>query len=123
MHVSVSRASRVPKAEQISDEHGASIVKLNAIIEYAQRMKDWPLLEQAVEHKIEEQAEFVEWWREHVVRAGNPSKKSRKLIRAELGELNMDKAEELTGITHQQVSKWMKRLSKRPEYRAAAEKL
>ena len=31
-----------------------------AIIEYAQRVKDWPLLEQAVEVKIEERAEFVE---------------------------------------------------------------
>jgi hypothetical protein len=29
-------------------------------------MKDWPLLEQAVEAKIEEQAEFVEWWSESV---------------------------------------------------------
>ena len=41
-----------------------------AVIEYAQRMKDWPLLEQAVEAKIEEQAEFVEWWGKTVQRPG-----------------------------------------------------
>jgi hypothetical protein len=39
-------------------------VQATAVIEYAQRVKDWPLLEQAVEAKIEEQAEFVEWWGE-----------------------------------------------------------
>jgi hypothetical protein len=33
-----------------------------ALIEYAQRVKDWPLLEQAVEVKIEEQPGFVVWW-------------------------------------------------------------
>lgn len=38
--------------------------KTTAVIEHAQRVKDWPLLEQAVEAKIEEQAEFVGWWRD-----------------------------------------------------------
>ena len=33
-----------------------------AVIESAQRVQDWPLLEQAIEAKIEEQEEFVKWW-------------------------------------------------------------
>lgn len=27
---------------------------------------DWPTLEQAVEQKIEEQIEFVRWWKENI---------------------------------------------------------
>jgi hypothetical protein len=44
-----------------------------AVIEYARRVKDWPLLERAVELKIEEQAEFVGWWEEKVRGKGKRS--------------------------------------------------
>jgi len=44
--------------------------KLTAIIDYARAVKDWPLLEQAVDTKINEQEEFVEWWDGKVQRAG-----------------------------------------------------
>ena len=40
--------------------------KANAIIEFAARVKDWPLLTDAVDAKIEDQAEFVRWWDEKV---------------------------------------------------------
>ena len=82
-----------------------------AVIEYAQRMRDWPLLEQAVEAKIEEQAEFVEWWGKAVQRPGG-DRQSGKHSRGSALMLSQD-AEELTGITHQQVSKWSKRLADR----------
>lgn len=40
--------------------------KLDAVIEYAKRVQEWPLLEQAVDQKIEEQAEFVRWWSDNI---------------------------------------------------------
>ena len=36
------------------------------IIEYAIRLKDWPMLEEAVGKKLDEQTEYVRWWRETV---------------------------------------------------------
>lgn len=89
-----------------------AIAKTDAIIEYAERLKDWPLLYQAVELKIEEQAEFVQWWRERVRGDGRPSKTV-----ADRGQLSATDAESLTGITKQQVSRWAKALEDREKYR------
>ena len=72
-----------------------------AVIEYAQRLRDWPLLEQAVEAKIEEQAESVEWWGKAVQSPGG-DRQSGKHSRGSALMLSQD-AEDLTGITHQQV--------------------
>ena len=47
----------------------------DAVISYAKRVKDWPLLEQAVEQKIEDQRQFVEWWDANVRDAWRPKKK------------------------------------------------
>jgi ParB family chromosome partitioning protein len=89
--------------------------KLDAVIEYAKRMHDWPTLEQAVEQKLEEQQEFIGWWRENVgVRHAAGSKKNAD----RRSTFSTDQAEELTGITQQQVSKWKKRLTDRDKYRA-----
>lgn len=90
--------------------------KLQAVIDYAKRVKDWPTLEAAVDQKIEEQREFVRWWSETVsVResAGRGNKTS-----AVRGSFSCDTAESLTGITHQQVSKWRKALKDEMKYRA-----
>lgn len=87
--------------------------KLDAVIEYAQRLKDWPLLEQAVEQKIEEQAEFVEWWREHVRAEGRPKKTS-----SDLNLFSQSILEKHTGINHVQVSRWAKSLKDKDSYRA-----
>jgi hypothetical protein len=84
---------------------------LTAVIEYAKRVKDWPLLEQAADAKIEQQAEFVGWWREKVRGPGKAN--SRRT-----GLFDCDKAEEMTGITQQPISKWAKRLKDLPAYRA-----
>lgn len=85
--------------------------KLEAVIDYAKRMHDWPLLEQAVDQKIEEQIEFVQWWKDNV-RGPGKANYSRP------GIFGLDQAEELTGITKEQVSKWRKRLADRDKYRA-----
>jgi len=63
-----------------------------------------------VEVKIEEQAEFVEWWRENIRGKGKRSNN------ADPGYF-VEQAETLTGITQQQVSKWSKRLADRGAYR------
>lgn len=81
-----------------------------AVIEYAQRMRNWPTLEHAVEVKIEEQAEFVRWWRDKVRRAGGDHSRPSALM-------IVDDAEKLTEISQQQVSKWAKRLGDRNAYR------
>ena len=44
--------------------------KADAVIEFAKKVHDWPLLEDAVAAKIEDQAEFVRWWDENVRRKG-----------------------------------------------------
>jgi hypothetical protein len=85
-----------------------------AVIEYAQRVKDWPLLERAVEAKIEEQAEFVEWWGEAVQRPGGDRQSADHCCPP---EIMVPEAENLTGITKEQVSKWRKRLEDRDAYR------
>jgi hypothetical protein len=56
-----------------------------------QRVKDWPLLEQAVEAKIEEQAESVRWWPDTVQRPGG-DKKSENHSRRSVGMV-MEEAE------------------------------
>src|SRR5689334_2764272 len=81
-----------------------TLSKLDALIAYAQQVKDWPLLEQAIDAKIQEQRQFVMWWGASVRSAGNPS------ISAERGKLAMRDTELQTGITNQQVSRWRKDL-------------
>lgn len=90
--------------------------KADAIIELAKRTKDWPLLERAVEAKLDDQEDFVNWWREKV---GVNHGAGRGKKNAERGSFSVAAAEAATGITQQQVSKWAKRLAKRDEYRGA----
>ena len=40
------------------------------MIDYAKKVKDWPMLEAAVDRKMEDQTEFVRWWDENVRPAG-----------------------------------------------------
>ena len=88
------------------------IAKADAVIDFAKRVGDWPLLEKAVDEKLDEQEDFVEWWRVHVTARKGGGTKSQN------GDLvSTDKAETLTGITKHQVSKWSTRLKRRDEYR------
>lgn len=86
----------------------------DAVIGFAIKVKDWPLLEKAVDEKIADQIEFVRWWDETVRKAGQPEKNSPGSARI----LSLDDAEGITGIMHQQVAKWRKRLAQPDEYRA-----
>ena len=44
--------------------------KADAVIRYAKAVKDWPMLEAAVEKKMEDQAKLVQWWKENVRKKG-----------------------------------------------------
>ena len=83
----------------------------DAIIAYAIKLKDWPLLEEAVERKLDEQEEFVRWWREKVRRPGRNN--------SDLNYFSVDNAEAWTGISQVQVARWNKRLQDRAAYRDA----
>ena len=84
--------------------------KANAIIDYAKKVQDWPLLESAVDQKIEDQAEFVRWWTDNVRPAGQGIISDRKYY-------SVGEAVELTGITPVQVSRWRKHLKNKVKYK------
>lgn len=93
-----------------------AVAKADALIEYAQSVQDWPTLEIAVDEKIEQQVEFVRWWRENVTKnKGGDRVSDQKRGSAFL----VADAEAATGIKQQQVSKWAKRLQDVPKYRAS----
>jgi phage N-6-adenine-methyltransferase len=94
------------------EEALTEFAKDDAIIELAKRTKNWPLLETAVEKKLDDQEDFVNWWDAQVRGRG---KRSNVVDPG----LFVEEAEQRTGITKQQVAKWAKRLQKRDEYRAA----
>ena len=85
--------------------------KAGAVIDYAKRIKNWPSLEIAIDKKMEDQTEFVRWWDENVRRRGEKSNSTEQRY------LVVD-AEDLTGISHQQVSKWRRRLKDPEKYKA-----
>jgi phage N-6-adenine-methyltransferase len=95
----------------------ADQAKADAIIAFAKRMRDWPLLEEAVAQKIEEQHEFVRWWQEKVTARHRPGRGGAELV-ADRGLVSAADAELLTGISKQQVSRWAKCLRTPDRYQA-----
>lgn len=87
----------------------------DAVILKAKKVKDWPLLEQAVDQKMEDQSAFVAWWRTTVtpnVGAGRGNKNQRRP-----GLILQSHAEAQSGITHQQVARWRQRLQDPESYK------
>lgn len=86
----------------------------DAIIEYARKVKDWDLLERAVDAKVDEQSEFVAWWDANVgIRQDN-----RKPVTDRVTGLPVDEAERLTGFDKMAVSRIRNRLKNPETYRA-----
>ena len=83
------------------EEAQAKDAKADAVIAFARKVKDWPTLTAAVQQKLEDQAEFVRWWRENVQRPGGDRQSEKHSLRP---ALMVADAEEHTGISHQQVS-------------------
>jgi hypothetical protein len=85
----------------------------DTVIRCAKRVKDWPMLEAAIEQKIDDQVAFVAWWEENVT-VGHGGDRSK---RADRGTC-LEDAEKQTGINHRQVSRWRRRLQDLPGYQA-----
>jgi phage N-6-adenine-methyltransferase len=90
--------------------------KADALISYAAKVKDWPLLESAIDLKIEQQREFVRWWDE-TVSIGHGLGRGHKKVSVSETFLPADQADALTGIDKVQVSRWRKRLGDEAKYR------
>jgi hypothetical protein len=72
----------------------------------AAAIKDWELLDRAVEQEISDQRNLVDWWTEHVSKAHGGNRKIKFADRTNLIEW----AEKLSGLPDHKVSKWRKAL-------------
>lgn len=88
----------------------------DAEITYAKRVRDWPMLRDAIKRKLDDQAEFVAWWGKHVTMRHGLNR--HNVERADRRTLDMEAAEKATEIKHQQVSKWRRRLKEPDKYEA-----
>ena len=91
----------------------------DAVIAYAKKVKDWPLLAKAVDQKIEDQIEFVAWWRATVTPGTGGDRRSKNQRPRSALLIPQTEAEVATGIRHQQVSRWHQRLQDVPAYKAS----
>jgi hypothetical protein len=95
--------------------------KSEALIEYAQKVRNWEALDTAVDKHIENQSQLVAWWREVVTprqsSAGGPP--GKKASNAERGStLSKGEAEKLSGFRQQKISKFGRLLEDIPAYTA-----
>jgi hypothetical protein len=89
----------------------ARLAQADAGIELAAEVRDWKLLEHAVDAKIGEQQAFVGWWDEHVRgKGGQPKVSDRETITCQ-------DAEDRGGFSKLQVSRWRKSLDDTNKYR------
>jgi len=93
---SLDRRQKHDVAEFKPQEAKIKDAKANAVIEFAKRVRDWPTLVDAVETKMDDQEEFVRWWREKVRRPGQGNIADR-------GYFSVEQAQGQTEITPQQV--------------------
>jgi phage N-6-adenine-methyltransferase len=89
--------------------------RLNAIIDYAIKLKDWPLVVEAIDAKIEDQVEFVGWWRSNVQPHG--TNRYNVEISALKSLISVEEAFKQTDITPVQVSRWSKKHEQKDIYR------
>jgi hypothetical protein len=103
----LARLSETQVTKFKPDKAGSRDAEADAIIQYAKRVKDWPLLEKATE--------FVGWWQEHVTPRKHLNR--HNVDHADRHGLSLERAEKLTGIKQPKVSRWAKRLKDRAGYR------
>ncbi|HEY1277142.1 MAG TPA: hypothetical protein VGF25_19710, partial [Thermoleophilaceae bacterium] len=84
---------------------------IDAVIDYAKKMQEWPLLEEAVAVKLDEQQAVVAWWDATVAPPHRPQSN------ADQRYLSVAEAESLTAIQQQTISRWRTRLADRAAYR------
>lgn len=86
--------------------------QLDAIIDLARKTKNWDALEEAVDIKIADQKEFIEWWQNKV----KEGRKKKNNTDTELF-ISQSEASEITGFSQVQVSRLRKNLSNEKSYR------
>ncbi len=99
----MSKAVFDPKKTKIKD------AKANSLITLGKNLKEWDLLQTAVEQKVDEQEDFVAWW-DGAVTPNRAHKRTDSTVRT----LSVAKAEYLTDISMKQTSRWRTRLKNRP---------
>ena len=85
------------------------ILTLKAAIEHARDMEDWEAGQEAARWMVAEITSFVDWWDANVSVRESAGRKTSADLRS---SLSADKAEQETGIAHQQVSRWRKELGR-----------
>ena len=75
--------------------------------------RDWPLLQQAIALKLNEQEDFANWWEGAVTVRQSPGGADRASNAALRSMISKSDAESETGISQQQVSRWRKRQGSR----------
>lgn len=88
--------------------------KHDAVIDLFARLKDWQAVESEIDKKLDHQEAAVSWWHTNVRGDGRPPKTGHVL--RPFTKLD---AENLTRVSHQQISRWNQRLKKRMSYRTA----
>ncbi len=87
----------------------------NAIKEYARAVKDWAMLDKAVNQQISDQRSLVSWWRKNVsMRHGAGRAKKNADLRS---LISLEQAEKLTKFSQQTISKFGTRLQDLPAYK------
>jgi len=81
-------------------------VMADGIIAVAAKARDWPLLHEAVDIKIQDQRDFLADWDRRVRSVGNPNLP----IIPDLGTISVAQAEEEGGVKRTQASRWRKNL-------------
>ena len=108
----ISDAAKVPAVFKPGEAkiHDA---KADAVIEYAKKVRDWPLLLKTIDEKIDELDELIQWWGDSVRNPGNQPNN------AEPHYLSMEQAEKFTGFMQPQISRIGTRLKNRETFRSA----
>lgn len=86
---------------------------------FAQRIRNWDALDDAIDAVIDEQRQFVAWWTANVTVRHGAGQGQEGLKNADRRSLiSVDDATHETHITQQQVSRWRKALDDEDDYRA-----
>lgn len=108
----VTKSARGGLARFNPETSKEKISVLTAAVQHARQMRDWKAGWEAVDWLIDEQKQFVEWWKV-TVKPGHGG--NRKQVRS-TAHLSYAEAEAKTKIKHQQVSRWRGQIQ-RPGYR------
>ena len=92
-------------SEWTPQEHREREAKIAAIKSYAAAVRNWELLDEAVDQQINDQHNLVEWWRENIRNEGRPKTRQDPAVFSE------DELKGQCGIAPRTVSRWRQALA------------